>query len=232
MPRIRIDTPPTPGQRRASKNRSARRIQRAFRRNRRRRKKPLALQKHSFVERAVTEFNLVINTEASAVGHFETFSLSKMKQQSEYANLFEFYRIDKIVATFRYKGGTAGIASVAGGANWNESNPLLYFKIDHNDSTADTLATLKDSMKTKTHMFTNNTPEFSIQVKPAIQSEMYKSSVTTAYTPKWGQWIPTVDPTVPHYGLKAYAIGYKSGSYDPGSLSVTYKYYVSFKNNE
>lgn len=198
----------------------------------RRRRKPLALKQHNFVERAEVEHQLVINTEAAATGHFETFSLSKMKQQSSYADIFEFYRIDKIVATFRYKGGAAGIASVAGGANWNESNPLLYFKIDHNDITADTLNTMKESMKTKTHMISNDKPEFSIQLKPAIQTEMYRSSVTTAYTPKWGQWIPTNDPTVPHYGLKAYAIGYKSGSYDPGSIVVSYKYYVSFKNNE
>lgn len=87
-------------------------------------------------------------------------------------------------------------------------------------------------MKTKTHMFTNNTPEFSIQLKPACQEEIYKSSVTTAYAPKWGQWIPTVDPTVPHYALKMYAVAFRSGSYSPGSITVSFKYYVSFKNNE
>lgn len=199
---------------------------------RRRRRKPLALKRHSFVERAEVEHQLTINTEAAAAGHFQTFSLSKMKQQSEYATIFEFYRIDKVIATFRYKGGTAGVGNVVGGVTWNESNPLLYFKVDHNDNTADSLNTMKESMKTKTHMITNNRPEFSIQLKPATQQEMYKSTVTTAYTPKWGQWIPTTDPTVPHYGLKAYAIGYRSGSFDPGSVSVSYKYYVSFKNNE
>jgi len=217
--------------------RAARTIQRGYRRMRRRRRrtfrrKPLALKQHAFVERAVLEKDLVVNTEAAASGIFETFTLTKMKQQAEYCTLFEFYRIDKIVATFRYKGGNAQIA-IDNGFVTNEVNPLLYFKIDHNDSTADSLATLKDSMKTKTHMFSNNKPEFSIQLKPAIQSEMYKSSVTTAYTPKWGQWIPTVDPAVPHYALKMYAIAFKSGStYVPGSIAVSFKYYVSFKNNE
>lgn len=207
------------------RNRSGRRRGRA-------RKKPLALKQHSFVERAVAQKHVIVNTEAAAVGVQESFSLSKMKQQADYCKLFEYYRIDKVVATFRYKGGTAGIASVAGGANWNESNPLLYFKVDHNDITADTLATMQESMKTKTHMFSNDKPEFSIQLKPAVQKMVYESSVTTAYAPEWGQWIPTIDPTVPHFGLKLYAIGYKSGSYDPGSISVTFKYYVSFKNNE
>lgn len=199
-----------------------------------RKRKSLALKQHNFVERTETVHALEVNTEAAATGHFYFASLSKMKQQTEYAALFEFYRIDKVVATFRYKGGNAGVSSVAN--NWlqpvNETNPLLYFKVDHNDNTADTLSTMKDSMKTKTHMFTNDKPEFSIQLKPAIQSEMYKSAVTTAYTPKWGQWIPTVDPTVPHYGLKCYAIGYKDAQWNPGTIEVTYKYYVSFKNNE
>jgi hypothetical protein len=87
-------------------------------------------------------------------------------------------------------------------------------------------------MKTKTKMFTNDKPEFSIQLKPAIQSEMYRTSITTAYTPKWGQWIPTADPTVPHYGMKAYACAFSGGSWSAGSMSVSFKYYVSFKNNE
>ncbi len=163
-------------------------------------------------------------------GLFKKFELNTIKQQAQYAQIFEFYRIDKVVVTFRYKGGNAGIAS--GSGMWNEVNPLLMFKVDHNDDTADSVATLKDSLKCKTHMFTNNNPEFSIQLKPATQDMIYRSATSTAYSPKWGQWIPTNDITVPHYGLKCYAIGYKSGSLNPGKLSVSYKYYVSFKNNE
>lgn len=198
-----------------------------------RRRKPLALKQHAFVERAINAQTLTVNTEAAASGVFESFMLSKMKQQSDYCNIFEFYRIDKVVATFRYKGGAATQAATSTSVrSWNEVNPLLYFKVDHNDITADSLDTLKDSMKTKTHMLTNDKPEFSIQLKPAIQSEMYKSTVTTAYTPKWGQWIPTNDPSVPHYGLKMYAIAFKDSSWNPGTVSVSFKYYVSFKNNE
>lgn len=205
------------------------RAKRIIRRRRPIRRRPLALKQHSFVERGTTEHDLQINTEASAGGHFHTFSLNQMKQQASYAALFEFYRIDKIVVTFRYKATSRASASYN---TQNEVNPLLYFKVDHNDASADTLILMKDSMKTKTHMFTNDKPEFSIQLKPAIQSEMFKSSLTTAYTPKWGQWIPTDDPTVPHYALKCYAIGYKDDNFDPGLLNISYKYYVSFKNNE
>lgn len=215
---------------RAMKSRAASGIQRAWRSRRPRRKVPLALKKHSFVERAVLEKDLTINTEAAAVGIFESFSLLKMRQQADYCAIFEQYRIDKIVATFRYK--STGTPAVDNDYTTNEVNPLLYFKVDHNDITADTLTKMKDSMKTKTHQFSNSNPEFSIQLKPAIQTEAYKSSVTTAYVPKWGQWIPTVDNTVPHYGLKTYACAFTTSSYSPGVIKVSFKYYVSFKNNE
>jgi len=216
---------------RQAHRRRSRRGRRIVRRRTVSRRKPLALKQHAFCERAEAEREIRINTEASATGIYESFALSKMRQQSSYCELFEFYRIDKVVATFRYKGGTAQIA-VDNGYTTNEVNPLLYFKVDHNDITSDTLSTLKDSLKTKTHMFTNDKPEFSIQLKPAIQLEMFKSSLTTAYTPKWGQWIPTSDPTVPHYGLKTFGIAFSSAAYTPGTISVSFKYYVSFKNNE
>ncbi|AJP36451.1 putative capsid protein [Avon-Heathcote Estuary associated circular virus 21] len=194
------------------------------------RRRPLALKQHAFCERAENEQTIVINTEAAATGLFETFTLSKMRQQASYAQIFEFYRIDKVVATFRYK--NVNNATETTGRAQNEVNPLLYFKVDHNDNTSDSLSTMKDSMKTKTHMFTNNNPEFSIQLKPAIQSEMYRTTLTAAYTPKWGQWIPCDDPTVPHYGMKAYCCAFKNADWNPGSLQVSFKYYVSFKNNE
>lgn len=196
-----------------------------------RRRIPLALKPHTFCERALAERTITINTEASSSMMGETFSLSKMRQADEYAAIFEFYRIDKIVATFRYKNSSRQ-SSTTSYNSVNEVNPLLYFKVDHNDITSQTVDELKDSLKTKTHMFTNSKPEFSIQLRPAIQDELYKSSLTTTYTPKWGQWLPCSEPSVPHYGLKAHCCAFKDANWDPGNLEVSFKYYVSFKNNE
>ena len=96
---------------------------------RRRRRTPLALKQHAFCERATTANALAIDTEGTAVGLFKSFSLNEMKQQAQYAQIFEFYRIDKIVATFRYKGGEAEVAGAQQNVSWNEVNPLLYFKV-------------------------------------------------------------------------------------------------------
>lgn len=197
------------------------------------RKTPLALKQHNFVERGVTEGVITINTEASSTMFGETFALSKVQQSAEYKTLFEMYRIDKVVVTFRYKGGNATVGATSTSVrNWNEVNPVLYFKVDHDDITTQTVGVMKESSKTREHQFSNDKPNFSITLKPAIQAEAYKTSLTSAYIPKWGQWLRTVDDTVPHYGLKAHAIAFKDSSWNPGTLTVEYKYYISFKNNQ
>jgi hypothetical protein len=114
----------------------------------------------------------------------------------------------------------------------NEINPVLYFKVDHNDINSDTLATMKESMRTKEHQFTNSRPNFTITLKPAIQAEAYKTALTTAYRPRWGQWLSTSDDTVPHYGLKVYAVAGLANNANMGSIEVTTKIYFSCKCNE
>lgn len=210
---------------------------RGKRRGRFRRRQPLALKPHIFVERNSLENTIdVAQTEASAVGLFRTFSLNDVRQVSSYADIFEFYKIDKIVVTFRYKtGGVAAALNPNGtslGSLVNEINPMLIFKVDHNDVTAQTINEMKDSAKTRKKVLSNNEPEFSITLKPAIQEEIYKSAITTAYAPKWGQWLPMADVTCPHFGLKAYAVGSTYANADQGKILVTYKTYFTCKNNE
>lgn len=196
----------------------------------RKRKQPLALKQHNFVERVKVDDQIVIAPEATAVGLFKTFKLSDIRQDDSYTDIFEMYRIDKVVVTFRYK--QINNATEANGRAQNEVNPLLYFKVDHNDNTSDSMITLKESMRTKEHQFSNDKPNFTITLKPAIQAEAYRTSLTSGYTPKWGQWLNCADAEVPHYGLKAYCLAYRDGAWNPGNLTVEYKYYVSFKNNE
>lgn len=209
------------------------RMRSAFRQVRRfKRAKPLALKTHTFCERKVTDLVMTLDTEGSATGMFKSFNLDDINNASAYKQLFEYYRIDKVVVTFRYKCHSASKQPTTTGPRPNEVNPLLYFKVDHNDIASDSLILMKQSMKTREKQLSNNQPEFTIQLKPAVQTEAYKSSVTTTYIPKWGQWISTDDSTVPHYGLKAYAIAYRDANTNPGDIQVSFKYYISFKNNE
>jgi len=205
-------------------------------------RRPLALKPHQFVERCVAQ-EIIVANESAAVGLFRNFTLTQINQVAHYQALFEYYRIDKVVVEFRYKGAeTPAYTSVPAGSSGtiaaynmeilNEINPVLYFKVDHNDVTADTLATLKESMRTKEHQFSNNKPNFTITLKPAIQAEAYKTALSTAYIPKWGQWLSTLDDSVPHYGLKVYCVAGAGNNPNMGKIEVQSKIYFSTKCNE
>lgn len=203
-------------------------------------RRPLALQLHNFVERCQPQ-ELTVASESAAVGLFRNFSLSQCLQVGHYAAIFEMYKINKVVVTFRYKGAqtpaytTLPAGNSSAGTNneiINEINPVLYFKVDHNDINSDTLNDMKESMRTKEHQFTNNRPNFDITLKPAIQAEAYKTALTTAYRPKWGEWLSMDDDTVPHYGLKCYAVAGLGNNPNMGKIEVQTKIYFSAKSNE
>lgn len=197
---------------------------------------PLALQPHNFVERSGTDL-ININTEANATGLFKHFELSQIQQYSAYTTIFEYYKIDKVVVEFRYKsiGGQGRVVDVSGSLPVNEINPVLYFKVDHNDDDSDTLVNLKQSMSCREHQFTNDKPNFTITLKPAvlIEDENIKGATGTKHRPKWGMWLDTDELGIEHYGLKAYCVASTGGSgTDAGQLEVTYKTYFSMKNND
>lgn len=226
---------------RGGSTKAARTIQRMYRAKRSRRftrpKKPLALKMHNFVERLTTDYTLQVakNTTISVM-HGKSFSLDEIRQAAQYKDLFEYYRINKVVATFRYKsvGPVANQSMTATATQYvlpNEINPQLIFKIDHNDVAAQTIDAMKESARTKVKVLTNNGSEFSIQFKPAILAESYKTAISTAYAPKWGQWLATTDSNVPHYGLKVHCLG-TDYIENNGAIELTYKVYFSCKCNE
>lgn len=216
-------------------------------------KVPLSLQQHQFVERAAGE-QITIGNEAGGVDtapfYSKVFKFKDLKQCDAYSNIFEQYRLDKIVATFRYKGVSTPAQLASGNAYVNEINPILYFKVDHNDVNTNTLATMKVSSRTKTHVFTNSNSEFSITLKPAAQVLLLRSLtqpgnvLNATNVPKWKQWIDADGLQGPgsdaeHFGLKCYACAYKDTTavaplpkIDPGSIDIEYKYYFSMKSNE
>ncbi len=157
------------------------------------RKVPLALQKHSFCERVIEEHNLPIN----GAGYFKSFALQDIYNSTSYQKLFEYYTLDKVICTLRYKADLnpeLALHNVSGSSSTmtvNESNPVIWFKVDHNDVSADTLDQMKASTRTKEIQFTNDKPKIDIVLKPAVLQEIYKSSVASTYIPKWGQQLTT-----------------------------------------
>lgn len=230
MPRIRL----TKAQQAKIRKARMKRGFRAMKKYRPKIRKPLALQSHNFCERVIEEYNLPVN----GAGLFQSFSLDSIYNSTSYQKLFEYYKINKVVVTLRYKADgqvrqDSVVTSSPGTQSVNEVNPLVYFKVDHNDVSADTLDQMKASMRTKEVQFRNNRPKIDIVLKPAILEEAYKSSIASTYVPKWGQWLTTLDPSVPHYGIKMYAVGPGAASSSLyGSILVQKTIYFTCKNNE
>lgn len=210
-------------------------------------RRPLALKMHNFVER-LPDVKLSLNSSTlSADGnllstHTNTFQISDVPQIASYALLFEYYKIDKMVIEYRYR--CAGIVGqqkeTGGGATatpyqtmFQSINPLLYFKVDHNDDVSQTVGDLLQSARTREKQLTDANPSFTITLKPAVQAEAYKSLTASTYIPKWNQWLSLDDTTVPHYGLKTQIqCPSPSPEFDFGSLLIQKKMYFSVKNNE
>ncbi len=201
--------------------------------------KPLAMQTHNFCERTIEEKIELQTSNLNVDGHLNntktwTFQMSDIPQIASYQKLFEYYKINKVVVTFAYKtAGQYANTDPSIGRTINECNPTLIFKVDHNDVIADTYPTLMQSMRTKKKQLSNDKPNFSITLKPAIQSMLYSTPTATGYSPKYNTWIRMGDPAIPHYGLKfQITVPDSSGNVDYGCILVTQKIYFSAKNNE
>lgn len=242
--------PRTSGKRKTTKSKRTTPYQAKMRRTlgrfMRRSRKKLALKTHNFVERTIAEdfIKVVTNpnediTGVNAESLFKSWSFVGVRQSSYYANIFEYYKINKIVVTFRYKG--VGTAASASSIRPNEINPVLYIKRDYNDNQLDvdgnreSLEELKDSSKTFEVQLTNDKPSFTMSLKPSILTDdsIYDGSLGTNKMPVWGKWLSTKERGINHYGLKAFAVAQGSSSGDTlGKIEVSYKVYFSCKSNE
>ncbi len=122
-------------------------------------KVPLALKQHQFCERANAEQITIGNVSGTLAAPYYTriFKFKDLKQCDQYSSIFDQYRLDKVIATFRYKGIAVPALQSAGAAGTgfvNDLNLMIYFKVDHNDVQANTLNVMKLSSKTRTHMLT------------------------------------------------------------------------------
>lgn len=162
-----------------------------------------------------------VNGNVTAYGS-DTFEMSDLVQSGSYQTLYEEYRIDKIVYSFKALNNMA----VAGASVGYATLGMIHSIIDTNDST----------------------PPASIQ--SLMNDSTYKGSVsnrnhTRIIRPKWlnevgggvqGQsktgWLNTDQPTISHYGIK-YAL---EGGLVPTAGQISYfvepivTYYMSFRN--
>ncbi len=158
--------------------------------------------------RTVRTFGGAISVASGTAAPFMTasqFSLSQLPTFTDFTNLFDQYRINRITMRFfqpYQQTGTFPLYSAASQTNL----PKLFLgtAIDYDDSNVpSSMDELRAYQSFRYREITNS--DFrsgEVTIRPCISTEIYRTSVTTAYEPRSGVWLDTAYPDVPHYAIK------------------------------
>lgn len=161
------------------------------------------------------------------------FKLSDVRGYSEVAALYDRYMLTTVVVKFRIINNVYQLYYNNSSLTINPSNwfPKLWYKVDHDDSGLESIEDLKEAISTKCKILH---PNYCIKVviKPAITTEVFKTTSTVGYAPKWNQWLDMAETDIPHYGLKfcVDTNGYDPADSQPFKLEVERCYYFSCKD--
>lgn len=130
-----------------------------------------------------------------------TFKLNDVNSHTELVNLFDNYRIVKILYRFvliRNPSEYSGTIPAAKGLY-----PRLTWCHDFNDSTPVTRTLMIQKANMREFFFTDNSQKTKwFVLNPAALAVNYETAVLSSYSPKWKQWLDTGDNSCPHYGIK------------------------------
>ena len=125
-------------------------------------------------------------------------SLAHMSGAGELVSLFDNYRIIKVL----YRWVITRNPDQATAAGNKGVYPRLVWRHDFNDSTPISRTQMYQASNIKEVFFSDNYQKTRwYSLSPASLVQMYESGTSTAYQPKWRQWMDTADQAAPHYGI-------------------------------
>lgn len=128
------------------------------------------------------------------VGAGFLYRLNNVVNVSDFTNLYDQYKIISVKHHFKW-------SNISQTDDILSNPPVLQYFTDHDDATNPTHLELLERSATRSFAMRPN-KVYSIGIRPAVLSEVYRSSVTTGYVPKWGQYLDMGNNDIPHYGLK------------------------------
>lgn len=123
-----------------------------------------------------------------------SFNLNQLPNVTEFTNLYDMYRINKIVVKFVPNRSSSDVAATG------EQIPNLNTVIDYTDATAPT--SLSQLYEYQNWKMSRGINVHTRVITPASLDLVNATAGSNAGNPQWKQWISTSAPTIEHYGLK------------------------------
>lgn len=150
---------------------------------------------HSFKRTWYSENYFSTGTTGSTLAGL-SFNLNQMPNATEFSNLYDAYRINRIVVKIIPKitevGGILGSAS-------NSMNVSLHSAVDYDDSHAPT--GISDLVQYSTYKMTRGNQIHTRVFTPRVE---LSANATSNAAPKAYQWLDTADLSLAHLGMKLY----------------------------
>jgi len=130
-----------------------------------------------------------------------SFTLASVVNAGEFGNLFDLFRIDKVIVTYRLVNNPDAnnyLASASTAqANWY---PTVWSINDYDDTAAENISEMKERIGVKNRILYPN-KKMVFVVRPKVLVQTYRTAVTTGYAPK-SLFVDMATQDIPHYGLK------------------------------
>lgn len=196
---------------------------------------------HRFSRMATSTTTLVIAGGTSATTGTWTYALDQTAGYSEFTNLFDQYRLERVVVMLKLHVNPNAFVATDQTASSSSATPVpgiasvsypsIYLVNDHDDSNSETLATMKQRAKLKRFiLMPNKIVKWS--VRPSLLVQNYVSAVSTSYSPKFHTWVDCGYASTPHYGTK-WCLDYDGATVPANgniTVNVEFKYYFSCKD--
>lgn len=154
-----------------------------------------------------------------------------MVNYSEFSNLFDQYKLTKVVVTLRLVNNPDASAAInltsATNANWY---PNIWSIVDYDDSADENIDQLKERIGVRNQVLLPN-KYLRFVVRPKLLVQTYRTVSSTGYAPK-SMFVDMAGTNIPHYGLKTVVdlgTGAAMGTY-PFLIQQERKYFFTCKN--
>lgn len=164
------------------------------------------------------------------------FSIEGLPNLTEFTNLFDAYRINKIVMKITPRATSVDVSSPGTSFYQEGPSPILHYVIDNDDVTTPSadqsgIDVLRQFATYKQVRLTGNRP-FKVVIKPRPVSTVYGYSTGLLINPrKQGAWMNCANTNIKHYGFKS-ILEYLAPSANTSwryNFEVDTTYYMSFK---